>query len=80
MPTKCQDHLGIILILMVSTYEYQQYMCMENNNFTHHTIPVSRARPTGSAFLAHGFLLDADVPDGVVEMMLGARVIGLFCC
>ena len=46
-------------------------------NFTHHNIPVSRARPTGSAFLAHGFLLDADVLDGVVELVLGALVIGL---
>ena len=40
-------------------------------------IPVSRARPTGPAFLARGFPLDADVPDGVVEMMLGALGFGL---
>jgi len=42
----------------------------------HHSIPVSRARPTGSAFLAHGFLTDADVIAGVVEILLGALVTG----
>ena len=41
-------------------------------------MPVSRARPTGSAFLASGLFMDAGVPDGVVEMVLGALVIVLF--
>ena len=53
-------------------------MFMDSLNIIHHNLPVSRARPTGSAFLAHGFLTDADANLGVVEMMIGALDIGMF--